>query len=48
MISVGGIYFVRNFLQAIQRSDVVQCVYGGRQPAMETEDLHTMTSVREG
>lgn len=35
----GDIYFVGDFLQAIQRSDVVQCVYRGRKPSVQAEDL---------
>ena len=31
---------MRNLLQTVQGSDVVQCVNRGRQTAVQTEDLH--------
>ena len=39
------VYLVRDFLEAVQGSDVIQRVYGRGQTSMETEDLRR-TEVR--
>lgn len=32
-------YLVRNFLQAVQSPDMIQCIYGWREATVETEYL---------
>jgi hypothetical protein len=41
----GKTHFVWYFLQPVKRSDVIQCVYGRRQPTVQTKYLqHKMNN----